>query len=461
MRLALVTFHGTLVYFDAVARQLRHAAIGGCDGNVHATRNGADVVLTWQDGETARKLGHLAPDVCTVAAGDNVGKLTATFLMKDLVALRASGRFLSAAPDGGLTMARSQALDCEIFLLIELEDLARLEFILANRWLSCFSGELVTPRGVERHMIEIGRIRLPIIDLIDAARAGTASGSLPRDLFVTYDGWKLEHFVLFRPLAYFVAYGKDEIFQCGEIAIRSLFDFGQWGGDVLVITDDANVRFAERLPAEIRERVHVVSIPAYDVLDYTLARYRIGDTKIGGRYQPVIYIDTDIVCDAPFLDLAKAAAMSADLQVCTELLLLNDRNDYFGKSLLEADGVAIDPKLPGISSGIFAFRNVETQRVLFHMIIAATYNFAASIGNRQIDPSYDQLTFNYVIYKTNARKNTLLSDLVKIHYNFLAPLTGPIGKGFVHFAGGVGNSLPKLKQMANYVNILYARTIGQ
>ena len=458
----LITFHGTIVNFDPVTRRLRHDAIGSRAANVLATRDGADTILFWRDGDMVRPLGRYGRDFCTFPIDDNPGVLTEEPAARDLIALSCDGRYLCAEHDGTIAFSRLEALDWERFLVIDGDDLARVEFVLANRWFSRLTGALVEPescRCVEPYTIQFGQTQVRIADIVHAARATATKTMMPRDLFLTCDGWRVEHYVLFRPLAYFVAYGGDEIFQCAELAIQSLFAFGDWDGEVLVITDAGNIGFAERLPVEIRGRINVVPLPANDILDYTLARYKIADLGIREIYQPVIYMDTDIVCDAPVRTVLQAIAASGDLQAWPEFPL-GHPGDYYGQSLLEAERIAYDRNQSGFSSGIFAFRDIEEQRRLFSTIVDTAYRIAGLTGRRDAFEYYDQPMFNYVLFKTKQVIGAILKEAVELHLNHFPMLTIPVRKGFVHFAGGVGNATPKLTHMKAYVEMLAREKIG-
>jgi lipopolysaccharide biosynthesis glycosyltransferase len=238
-----------------------------------------------------------------------------------------------------------------------------------------------------------------------------------------------------------------------KLAVHSLFEFGAWDGDVLIITDGSHVGEVNDMFASLAGRVIVAAVPAADILDYTLARYKIVDLDIAARYQPLIYLDTDIICDAPLKDFLAAMAFSDALQVYPEALPISVKQDFFGTSLLTADGVGSGERDTGISSGVFAFSNPASQRDLFHRIIDIADKVTQSTG-RSFFQFYDQPFFNYVLYKSKLDTGTGLSQIVDLYHNFRPALAAPVGKGLVHFAGGVGNATPKLVQMENYIKVL-------
>ena len=46
-------------------------------------------------------------------------------------------------------------------------------------------------------------------------------------------------------------------------------------------------------------RLHIVTVPGGDILDWCLARYRIDAVEIVATHQPILYLDVDVICDAP------------------------------------------------------------------------------------------------------------------------------------------------------------------
>ena len=452
-RFALITYHGSVVHLDRATRTLRHAPIWLCDPNVWLTRDGATAELTFHDGAQERVVDDYRPDVCGIAATGGSAELGAVSVGTDLLALHIDGRYMCAEASGAIAMSRNKPKDWESFLLVPEQDMRRLAFVLTNRWLPSHADAPTNPgayRCAEPYSVLFDGMTLPV-----RALAGADDAPSPV-LFLCHDDWKIRHYVLYRPLVYLAAFGRHDIFQSAEIAIRSLFDHGQWDGDVLLITDAEHRDFPARLPAAMRARTIVAIVPAHDVLDYTLARYKVVDLPEAAPYQPILYIDTDIVCDAPLHALTRATLASPQLHACPEFPL-GRPGDFYGQSMLTADGVDFDPAQPGFSSGTLAFRDVETQRTVFRTIVATAYRVASLADRRDVFEYFDQPIFNYVTYKARAVSGSLLENFLRIYINNQPPLTEPVGKGLVHFAGGVGNAEPKLTHMMRYLELLNAR----
>jgi hypothetical protein len=392
---------------------------------------------------------------CALAADGSAARLLETPVGPGLRAFSSGEYFVCAEPDGQINCSRIRVGSFETFLLCDVEHFATLEFIVENKWLRRLAGESIDVTDVELlpdFKLRVGRVVLPISEAVDALRGHRNSRKFPREICLNFDGWKLDRYVLYRPLAYFVAYGNDEIFDCMEMAIRSLFELGDWMGDVMIVTDHEHLDFPERLPVALKERIHIVAFLAGDVLDYTLARYKIAKLEIVDYYQPIIYIDVDVICDSPIEGFLKSLSFSSLLEVCPEGPL-GQEEDYFGNSLLKEDGTGCVFGDVGMSSGIFAFKDIQDQKQTFDLLCGTADRWSASTGKRRL-VCYDQPFLNYILYKTSVQYGTRLDKIVHNHANHRPALAAPVGKGLVHFPGGVGNSAPKLIQMRNYISIL-------
>jgi hypothetical protein len=166
----------------------------------------------------------------------------------------------------------------------------------------------------------------------------------------------------------------------------------------------------------------------------------------------MIYLDTDIICDAPIDWYLKGIAFESHLEIVEEYALGHE-DDYYGKTLLEQDGTGFLQDDAGYSSGLFAYRSAQEQRGLFDMVVVTSLKCAQTFG-RQHYLYFDQPFFNYVRYKLCPPAGSRLTSLVQLHLNHLPFLDTPIRKGFVHFAGVVGNAAPKILQMTRYLSLL-------
>lgn len=195
-------------------------------------------------------------------------------------------------------------------------------------------------------------------------------------LTVVRDGWRVETFVRYRPLVYYAAFGTDNVFACLRVAVCSLFEFGGYDEDVLVLTDPAHLSWPDCLPDGLRPRIRMVPLAASDMLDWALVRYRLIDVPGLDRYRPFLYLDTDMVCDGLLSPLLRMLAVSTALQAAAENALVRPEDGY-GASLLAADGVVVPPARPGFSTGALGFADLATVRQFFAQVPALAEAYAA------------------------------------------------------------------------------------
>jgi hypothetical protein len=462
----LLTHHGTAVYFDPATQALRHAPIVEAPLNLRATVDGPRMRLWYCDGVHAQVLADFGPAGCMVAAGVEPVSLRVIPQMDGQVALSANGRFMCAESDGRVAMSRLQVAAWEQFLPVPENHFARLRFFLGNRWIVRSTGTVLNPADMHcapDGVVHVGGMIVPRADLLEALSDVPGGSGVPRDVMLSYDAWKMERLSLYRPLAYFVAFGAEQIFNCARLAIDSLFEHGAWQGDVLVITDPARQDFAHDLSARWPGRIHVCGMPAHDVLDYTLARYKVGELALARDYQPLIYIDSDVIADAPLDEALRPVALTPDLHAVPEGFINTDWN-YYGYVLLEADGIRVEPEQEGFSTGVLAFRHVDDQELLFRAVVQTAYRYMAAANSRDRFSCYDQPFLNYLALKfaadrTQAIRGDLLGRLVTVKQVMEPPRDRRSGTGLFHFPGGVGNSVPKQDQMQTYLAVL-ARAVS-
>ena len=315
--------------------------------------------------------------------------------------------------------------------------------ILAHRWIS-LATLAVAPASVGSSGLAIG-----------ATTFGTgAQVLLDGDrLSIIRDGWRLESYRRFRPLVYYAAFGRDEVFDCLRIAVTTLFEFGGYDGEVLLLTDDGHRDWPASLPERYRDRVTVRTFASGDMLDWTLARYRIVDMPELRAFRPVLYLDIDIVCNAPIGALLQRLAVSTVLHAPVENPVMTPE-DYYGASLLTKDGVSVSPKRPGFSTGVMGFPDVATVQHIFALVPKLAEAYAQRVGSRTAFDCYDQPFTNYAAVKSNPVELSLLRQFLDNQWYWLARPT--TRRGLLHLTGGTDQAVPKLKALTEYVSALRA-----
>nr|WP_294518762.1 hypothetical protein [uncultured Rhodopila sp.] len=277
---------------------------------------------------------------------------------------------------------------------------------------------------------------------------------------LVHGGWRVASFRQFRPLVYFSAFGSPDIFACLKLAVSSLVERGRWQWDVLVLTAADTIDTVRTLlaPCGLGERLHLAVIePASGQLGWYLARYRLDAHPIMRTAQPLLYLDVDMICDAPLEPLLAALAVSPAINACAEGRLDEGGPDsgghWFGWRLMQDDGMPFDPSAPGFSSGALGMASAESADIPFSLILRSRYADAMDPNGGHKLASKDQAFANYVLRKLGRHETGLLPRVLNLHRLGGALHPNPAdARGLVHFLGApVGE---KVKAMQAYLDCL-------
>lgn len=368
-------------------------------------------------------------------------------------ALFCMGRPLEIAPDGSLVLGGAAPA---FFSLVRLDTVKLVSHLVSNRWIEdgreepTRAGEITVTAGPSVSI----RSALILFSEIENSIGSAPADLRPKELRLRFSGWRIRSLRLFKPLIYMVAFGHQGLFDCAELAIRSLYRFGDYAGDVIMLTSDDHLDFSDGLPEEIRPRVRTVSRPAADVIDYMVTRFQFTGVPGAADYQPIIYVDTDVLIDAPLDPFLTAVTRSNAIHLTSVGPgTLMEESNYYGVRLFKQDPGFDDAEAEGFNSGIIAFRNVDSVADTFDRISAAIYDYASNAPDRMFFPAADQCMANYVLHREGRVDGNLMTPLVKLA-NHTIPLDETWRRGFVHFIGGVGNAAPKITQMLRYLEMM-------
>lgn len=189
-------------------------------------------------------------------------------------------------------------------------------------------------------------------DIINSAFHKDAE-TLPASVTFLYDGWKVGRIRPYRPLVYYAAFGDDHIFGCLALSIQSLLCPGQYRGEIAIITsaDDAPKAEAIRAALNLGTRLHIVCVQEHaDVVDFCLARFRL-DSPVFSWRQPLLYLDCDVVVDAPVDPFLMQIAGSDKIHVTPEGQIgegsESSSGHWFGWRMMAEDGMAFERRASG------------------------------------------------------------------------------------------------------------------
>jgi hypothetical protein len=337
------------------------------------------------------------------------------------------------------------------------DELACISRLAGGAWISLSNAQIIEPASIAHTgdgSLRIGDMICRYADIADLSLSGEAWLPPVAAFRLVYDGWKIEYLRLWRPLVYFCAFGTGEIFQLLHLALESLFTLGAYGGDVLVVGNEESRASLGALPGWMLARVRFHPVPASDVLDFTLARYRLCEIIDPACFGPVLYLDTDVICDSNILPLLRDVAVASKPLALAEGDLLSEAG-YWGAPFFREDARAAGARLTGsFSTGVLAAPSALMLRAAFREIRETTEAFCRLHGTRVL-PAYDQPGANYVLNKSGGIEIGSLRKYLRNHLGRLDTVPAlDDRRGLVHFPGGVGYTAPKLACMQRYMSAL-------
>jgi len=429
--LYLLTGLGTILFYDEALGQVRHAPFS------EGLQN-----LAFLSAPGRRSLAVLRDRTWVPLWASP--RLTP--LDQGCVGLRVDDNFLHPSEAGTVAFEPISNSNSGSFLYpLTSEHATFLRHFLSNDWRSAANGAIVRPHvaGLENgFMIRIGELEVSLENLLAARDTGDP---YQKTIAFLYDGWKIDRLVLYRPLVYFTAFGRPDIFACLDLALQSLAEYGEYLGDILVLTDKSPEEFA-KLVAFRSPKLNLVRHQANDFLDFCLARYSLMDWPSSHSFQPILYLDTDVLCVAPIGKILQSVLAAPAMCAVLEHDLFS-LDGYYGANLFRDDPTA-RPKIPsGLNTGVLGLPNIEAVRHVFSAIRRHALPIALANGSRDWSGCYDQPVANYVLHKAFSFDADVLKGRVRssLYEPDVAFLEG--GPEFFHFSGGVGAADPKLIQM--------------
>jgi|GEM_PF-2750441 len=260
----------------------------------------------------------------------------------------------------------------------------------------------------------------------------------------------------FRPLIYTVVFGDDTYFECLRVMLISLLEFGEYHGNIAIISDRELHKIVSYIPIQYQSRMHFEYAPHIEISQ----RYMISK-HFFDSYCPIIYIDTDIVIDTNIEPIMKDILAASGVCVTTERSsypelasskiadVIDSRRigNWFGLELCRADPECAQKLLPCANSGIIGYKNAESFRPIGAQVAALCQDPA----NRELTRWFgDQPILNYVLVRTQTADTTPLKDRCK----FVRDWNQELGEapGFRHFVWARGSD--KFQQMQSYLDNL-------
>ncbi|WP_144439961.1 hypothetical protein [Methylobacterium sp. AMS5] len=384
-------------------------------------------------------------------------KLNVSFVDEEFVYFDINGQQLSAEPDGTVDFKVWREV-YEKFWLFSSQSLPIL--LLNNSWYSISLKRIIEKSQITfkpNFIIKVGEIEFGIKNV---NKYGCNIDG--KQIYLSYGTYKVEKLLLFKPLMYFSAYGRDQSFFLLKMCIDSIERFGCYDGNYLIITNKSEIFIRSLLDFVPPDRLQLAAIPVVDETDMVCARFKVIDVDSINLYQPIVYSDFDIICNGSIKDMlgdivGNDPANSSTIFVKSEgpldhqsyggVLTLADETATIGRG----DRFSIIRSPIGFNSGVIGFRNAEHVRGDFTAVVSCIYFQIENGTDRQSYEVYDQPAANYVYNKIASYDVSLIDKYI----HPWPPLENEkiVDKGLIHFCGGVGpmHKVDRIKSYYDYI----------
>jgi hypothetical protein len=351
------------------------------------------------------------------------------------IGLVCNGPFTSAQPNGRIEYNRPVLNAWESFLPLSAADMRRLNHILDHSWTILSSGALVRPEK-----IKIGHgFQLWFDDLafdlsynlpLAAFNEPGATDLAPLSIKLLRDGWRVDEARLYRPMVYSAAFGDPDVIAQLNLCLNSLIKFGLYEGDVHVMTDRPAADILACVPGLDPARLTIQHLEPNDFTGYVASKYLILEHEPAWQAQPLLFVDPDIIFDAPLEPiLTKIACLDRIAAPIEDFSPLASAISV-GASLVQRD--LGDPRLGrGFNAGTLGIPNLAAHGGVLERIRRIIVNHAALNGRKAL-AWVDQEIANYVAYRSGLFDTHTLSRNVRWGTEATARDAGP-RIGIVHF----------------------------
>jgi hypothetical protein len=442
----LLTWHGTVVCREHARGALVHRPLTGPFGGVDVLDIGdlskglqADIGHLMRDDDDAL---HVVLDRGPLA-GWTISRAPDH---RSLIVSRGGNSLTAQAGGDRIALAAGNPGYEGRFLAVGPEDLAALRDVVTARWLVESTGASMQPQAgalTAGFGLLIGTLHVDLcwnlpFDLSE----------WPHQLTLLPEAWRLDRIYRYRPLVYFTAFGDATIMRQFALSLASLVTTGAYDGAIVVMTDKTTAEIGALVPPGMRATLVVLPTVARDRLGYLASRLTIGRWPDAWAFQPLLYVDTDIIFDLPVSGMLKAIALSDRMTAVVEPTEPLGTSDVVGSGLLLADGCLPGAEL-GFNFGALGIPNLRRHGSMLALMGRVLHNRLTMCGRESL-PFPDQAIANYVAYRRNAVDTALLSAYIRL-VNHRADPAGR--RGLVHFCWATG-AVNKAEAMQRYVRLL-------
>jgi hypothetical protein len=392
---------------------------------------------------------------CTLVALDDPARLSLVEQPGGPLCLFHDGAALRALPDGTIHLQDGPLDASAFFLAITAQALRCAEALQADRWVDMATG-LVHPAAsaVPGHAdrLDFAGRRLHLAGTIAPFAADPQPRTPLHRVHAILPEGAMLHAARFRPLIYFTVYGGDQYYACLRLALHALAEHAAFDGTLCVAADRPRGAVRRLIPSAFEGRWLHRDTTAEAGL---FARYDIESWGLEG-YSPILYLDSDVIINAPLTPLLTRLAGSRRVHAGTSNHFVPhlagsphsehdaDLADWFGAFLFGHDPRLADRPFAMGGSGTIGFATIADARLAFEAVRALRRSVSAEI----LAKYGDQPLFNYALHTLDCGDFTTLDPFIELARH--AGECSTARRGLMHFHAGVGNVRVKHESMLAY-----------
>jgi len=256
---------------------------------------------------------------------------------------------------------------------------------------------------------------------------------------------------VYNPGFYYCAFGRRSLFRMALMSIMSIVDRSDIEAKFIIFTDTDEPSIPQEF-VSISPFITVVIVRSPGIISKYYSRYRLSSHKALREYHPLVYIDTDILCNASIKPLIEQC-MTSDVVLCNpEASSFDEKGRWFIGDLLTKDVHLDREQVRTINSGIFAGRSWDILQPMARFVDKFSRH---ALEHSDIRPEIlDQVPFNYFWAKFGGCDLEAMRAAV---VNFISDEFDNIPKtGFLHFCNIYTDHGSKEDMMVDYVKHLEA-----
>lgn len=328
-------------------------------------------------------------------------------------------KYLTAFPNGRLDFYAEKCRDWEKFYILDFDALKFIKNIIKQN------------DFIDDYQLTIHKNKLHVqlgYDIITPSffLSGFFSSTNNFSEYTTLQ--KTTRILKIKPLIYFCIYGNDEYYQCFDLAIKSLIEFGDYKGDILIKTDNV-----EKTKSYLSHYNNNFFYSDYDKKLGIFNRYLLNE-NILENYSSILYLDSDILTINPISKTIQDFSKKFDFYIYSEFTedekdnYIKIKSPWFGLDLISDFSNIKNPHV--LNSGFFMINNLEKIKPVFEKVI----NF------KKFESKYgDQPFLNLALYNSQLQINKIENDNILSFSRSKFELYNNLDKVFIHYNSGVGN----------------------